>query len=144
MANLYGANYTKAYISNPPVIVDQANFDCKVKCSYDSYSNTAAIADGSIIYLQKLPKGARVIDVILHSTDQGGTAQSLACGFSDDADAFIAAADNSGQAVKAFADAAAAGVGVVLSEEKQVIVTATGLGVATSGKIEVFVEYMLD
>lgn len=145
MATVYGKNKTKT-LANPAVIVDQANFDCKIRGSYDSYDLGGAIlADGVIIELCTIPKGARVVDVLMRSTDLGGTTSTLKCGITGSDACFIAATDVSGQAIAVNPAAGAAGIlGSVLAAEAQVIVTHAGTCVATTGKVEVLVSYILD
>lgn len=60
MANIYGANYTKAYVN---AIQEQANageYGGAVKVLFDQ---VAAGAGADVMYVGKLPKGARILRV---------------------------------------------------------------------------------
>lgn len=145
MADKYGVNYTKANISNPRIIVPKATYDCKVKASYDKYVLSAALATGDVLFLGKIPSGARVVEVMLRSTDLGGTDSVLKVGVVGSDALFISNTDVSGQAIKVLSDTASAGIlADGATAERDVIVTHTGTCVATTGTIEVLVKYMLD
>ena len=60
MADVFGSNYTKEYISSPKQFADIGEYNGKVRCMFDSFSGAAG---GDVVYFGKLPAGARVIDV---------------------------------------------------------------------------------
>ena len=60
MAAIYGANYTKNYISNPP---EQANMGEVGGVKKVLFDQVAAGAAADVLSIGKLPKGARVLEV---------------------------------------------------------------------------------
>ena len=62
MADLYGVNYTKQYVNIPAEKIPAGEQMGRVRVAYDTYTTAGAIGS-DIIYLMKIPKGARVLDV---------------------------------------------------------------------------------
>ena len=60
MANIYGSNYTKAFINNPAEQANMGEYGGVKKVIFDQ---VAAGAGADVLYIGKLPKGARVITV---------------------------------------------------------------------------------
>lgn len=60
MSDIYGSNYTKAYINNPAEQANMGEYGGVKKVIFDQVA-TGAGAD--VLYIGKLPKGARVISV---------------------------------------------------------------------------------
>lgn len=60
MANIYGANYTKAYINNPAEQSNMGEYGGVKKVVFDQ---VAAGAGADVLSIGKLPKGARVLTV---------------------------------------------------------------------------------
>ncbi len=146
LGTVYGANYTKAYLSNPAVPVAQGESGGKVKCLYDSYTLPTAVIDvGDKIVMGglKLPAGARVVDATLKCASLGTTG-ILTLGVEGTQDAFIASADAGGQAVLAKPAAGAVGILNKYTTEQQVIVGCTEISTNNNVKIEVAVFYVLD
>ena len=69
MAELYGVNYTKSQITNPPVLIHQGEQNGRIKVCYDSYKGAVALND--TIKLMKLPKGARVLEAVMSHASLG-------------------------------------------------------------------------
>lgn len=70
MAAFYGAKYTGAQITKPPVNVQPVDTKGRIRVLYDTYDFTVDnvdIADTLTIGTEKLPVGARVTSVIVRS-----------------------------------------------------------------------------
>ncbi len=152
LGTVYGANYTKAFINNPPVMVAQGESGAKVKCLQDSYTLPTAVIDvGDVVKLGalKLPKGAKVVDAIIACASLGTTG-ILKLGYeangvdAADDDAFISSADAGGQAVMQHPNAGCAGIFKVLGAETQVVLGCTEISTNNNVKIDVAVFYVLD
>jgi hypothetical protein len=71
MATVNGDNYAKALDPTPSSNqLDPAAWGSKVRCQFDVYE-AAAAADGTLIRIAKVPKGARLLDVIVAFDDLG-------------------------------------------------------------------------
>lgn len=93
MATYYGVNQTKAKTPTGQNILDSGVLKGRVRCMMDTYE-AAAEAAGSIIEMgEELPKGARILDVILH-TDNLDNNATLAVGDYEDNDRYIDAVDH--------------------------------------------------
>ncbi len=152
LGTVYGANYTKAFNSNPPVMVAQGESGAKVKCLQDSYTlPTAVINVGDVVKLGalKLPKGAKVVDAIIACASLGTTG-ILKLGYeangvdAADDDAFISSADAGGQAVMQHPNAGCAGIFKTLGAETQVVLGCSEISTNNNVKIDVAVFYVLD
>ena len=137
MANLYGENYTKSNVDVPFTIVDHAEINGRVMSAYDEITLAADLANGDVIYLSKIPAGARVKRVSIVSPDLGTTG-ALNIGVTGDATAFAtavaltAAVANDYPSLEKF------------SAEKQLILTCTAAtDVGTGLKIQVSVEFVV-
>jgi len=154
MASKYGVEYTKV-TQNVPSEKAQANkWHSKVHYLYDSYALSADLASGDKIYLGKLPKGARVLDVILAFNDLDGSGGTLDVGYeynavgesalTDDPDAFLADVDvTSAGTVGMIEQANMAGFGYEIEGDADVVVTVDGDTDATSGTIKLLVTYAM-
>lgn len=152
LGTVYGANYTKAFNSNPPVMVAQGESGAKVKCLQDSYTLPTAVIDvGDVVKLGalKLPKGAKVVDAIIACASLGTTG-ILKLGYeangvdAADDDAFISSADAGGQAVMQHPNAGCAGIFKTLGAETQVVLGCSEISTNNNVKIDVAVFYVLD
>lgn len=152
LGTVYGANYTKAFVSNPVQVVEQGLSGGKVKCLFDSYTLPAAVIDvGDVVKLGalKLPKGARVVDATIACASLGTTG-ILKLGYaangvdSADDDAFIASADAGGQAVFSKPAAGAAGIFKKLGAETQVVLGCSEISTNTDVEIQVAVYFIVD
>jgi hypothetical protein len=146
---LYGVNRT-LIVNNGKANKGEVNGH--VKCHYDEYVIPADLAGGEVVEMGGLlPKGARVLDVIVKSPDLGGTG-TIDYGYpvSDDAaeaadaDGFAAALDASGQALQAHNDAAAAILKKFASPvQPQLLFTGATVG-ATGKTVQACIRYIVD
>ena len=93
MGTVYGVNKTK---HRTPVIANRLEpglYDGRVKVAQDTYVCAALDADSVIEMCAKLPKGAHIIDVILHTGDLTNNT-TLAVGDYEDPDRYIVATDH--------------------------------------------------
>jgi len=60
MANIYGENYTKAFINNPAEQAKAGEYGGAVKVLFDL---VAAGAGADVLHIGKLPKGSRVLAI---------------------------------------------------------------------------------
>lgn len=98
MANLYGANYTKSERTVPVEILPHAEVNGKVHVAYDSITLAGVVANGDVIYMSKIPAGARVLSVKIASPSLGTTGTANV-GTLTDATAFGSAVSFNGGAV---------------------------------------------
>lgn len=164
LGTVYGANYTKAFNSNPPVMVAQGESGAKVKCLQDSYTLPSAVIDvGDVVKLGalKLPKGAKVVDAIIACASLGDTG-ILKLGIIDNGidfrnasgtllktaselqAIFISSADAGGQAVMQHPNAGCDGIFKALGAETQVVLGCSKISTNNNVKIDVAVFYVLD
>lgn len=73
MANLYGINHTKVYRDVPSSKANVGDYYGRVHAIVDKYTAAGAISNGDVIYLGKIPKGAKVIGGFLSHDDLGST-----------------------------------------------------------------------
>ena len=139
MANFYGANYSKT-IAVPKEFIDFGDVGGEVKCLYDSFTYTAAPAQNDLVYIGKLPKGARVIQVIAKAADGGGTGV-IDVGVAGDVDAFIDGLDHSAAAAVKVSSTESGMFAGRLAAETDVIAKIITAATAAAGKIEVIVLY---
>lgn len=155
MASLYSAGYTDAFVDVPSEKVKANKWGGRVRCAYDSYSLSADTASGDKLYMCKLPKGARILDVVLAVTDLDGSGGTLDVGYeynasgdsalTDDPDAFLADVDvTSAITVGMIEQANMAGFGYELEGEADIVVSFDGDCDATSGIIKLSVLYAVD
>lgn len=151
MTAYYGVNNTLNVQDVPSQKIPPGDFAGKLRVARDSFtvgaSGTLTTAD--TIELMKIPKGARVIDVIAYADEMGG-AGAFDIGDGSDADRFIDGLDaGSAAAIKRMSQASP-GAGVLagslfdeLSAEITVTVTpVTNPTTPASKKIEVVVLYV--
>lgn len=93
MGTVYGANRTKANSPTGANLVDAGEMKGKLRVMYDSYECSSTAAGTVIEVGDELPKGARIVDVILHTDDLGNNT-TLAVGDYEDADRYIDATDH--------------------------------------------------
>ncbi len=93
MATVKGVNRTKADNPIADNIVAPGILEGKVRCMYDSYEMAGQGAGTLIEMGRQLPKGAVILDVILHSDNLGANC-TLAVGDYEDADRYIDATDH--------------------------------------------------
>lgn len=161
MSNFYGVNATKLLVNNPPQKCGIGEANGVLKMLYDEYDFSAIIDTTDALYMGSLiPKGARILDVVVKSADLGSTGDinvgwlasaELSAGVAVEAadpDGFFAALD---------VNAAANGYGLVESSfgnnagllkkfaaAVQMVIVPSEITTATSGKIQVAVTYVID
>lgn len=146
----YGVNATKRDVNVPSKKIAPGEVNGQIKVAYDEFSPAAAITINSVIKMMKLPAGARVIDVLIKTTDLG-SAGVFDVGWeangveAADADGFFAALDVNTAAINKLMAATAAVDGVFkkFSAETQISITVTTATTA-AGKIQLAVFYIVD
>lgn len=140
MTNLSGNNYALE-IASPQLKIEDGGVFGKVHNLRESYTISAALADGDLIYGPKLPKGAVVIDAKLHISATLGTGGILTLGHlvgdsgveSEDLDAFVPATDGGGQAALGRMAASSAGLYKKFAEAVRIVADCTEASSVTSG-----------
>lgn len=151
---MYGANHTKAYVNVPAEQFGVGEMNGKVHVAFDSFAYLAANGQyevGDVIKLMKLPKGARVLEVIASGPSQGTTGifevgwDTLPSGTVGDSDGFIDALDLGGQAAtdSITEELNVPGMFKKFDEEAQVIMTCTEASDTADGTISVAVIYAM-
>jgi hypothetical protein len=87
MATVYGANFTKFDQNVPREQVNVAEHGARLRIQYDTYEASSAGA-GTVIKMARMPKGARVWQIILVTDDLSGSG-TLQVGDSSDPNRFI-------------------------------------------------------
>jgi hypothetical protein len=158
MSTLYSNQYSDAYVEVPSSKVNTPDLNGNIKMAYFDFTISAAPADGDVLKLCKLPKGARVLDVEISAPDLG-TAGVLNIGWAAsaeldsagsaveaaDADGFMVSVDvNAAAATQNMADASGAAVPGYLkkfSAEVDVQIAIATAWTATSGTIKGYIKY---
>ena len=140
MASVKGTNFTNI-TADPIVKIDSGEWSGKMRVQYDTYE-ASSLASGSDISIARLPKGAKVYDVVIHH-DALGSGVTLAVGDSADADRYITAtaAASAGKVIMS-EDGAIGGVAYEQTDETDVLIT-TG-GAAATGTIKCMVFYAVE
>ena len=82
MASVKGTNFTNI-TSDPIVKIDSGEWSCKMRAQYDTFE-ASALASGSDISVARLPKGAKVYDIVVgpkQISDLLGTTQVTSSDF---------------------------------------------------------------
>ncbi len=139
MATVYGVNATLISNTVPAGKAGVGEQGGNVKLIYDKYTFVADQTDGDLLYMGGLiPKGARVIDVMVKFGDMGaGSSGVIDIGWlaSSDAD-IIKMSDN-------LTGATAAGMGKKFAAAVQPVITLT-TDVSLLVDIELFITYVID
>ena len=155
MADFYGVNNTKQYQNVPSEMIPIGEQAGRLRVAYDKISLSEAIA-GDVLHMMKIPKGARVLDVICKFADLDSNSDgTLDIGWAASSDA-VEAADADGF-FNELAVHAAACKGMVANgasvpghlkkfdaEVEVQIVPGAGAADATSGDIELVVLYVIE
>lgn len=149
MATKYSNNYT--LLNNvPSEKIAPSDGYGKVRALYAEYALTADLASGDVIKMFRIPKGARVIDMIVDLPDLDTSGGTVDIGWSKDlknlgtsgggedadADGFKANVDVATAAIKSQLAAGSAGFGKKFAEECDFQITIDGDTDATSGTIK--------
>ena len=129
MASVKGVNFTNI-TATPVVKADSSEWHGNLRVQYDSYE-ASSLAAGSDISVARLPKGAKVYDVIVHF-DALGSGTTLKVGDSADDDRYIAAtATTSAGQMSMSQEGAIAGFGYEQTAETDIILTTAGTATGT-------------
>jgi hypothetical protein len=140
MASVKGTNVTNIDAS-PVVKVDSSEWHGNLRVQHDSYE-ASSLASGSDITVARLPKGAKVYDIIVHFDALGGSS-TVSVGDSADADRYIAATSTASAGQMSMSqEGAIAGFGYENTAETDVLLT-TG-GASITGTIKTAVIYSVE
>jgi len=140
MASVKGVNFTNL-TADPIVKIEAGEHFGNLRVQFDSYE-ASSLASGSDISVARLPKGAKVYEIIIHH-DALGASSTIKVGDSSDDDRYIAATSTAtaGKLVMS-EDGAIDGFGFEQTAETDVVLT-TG-GAAISGTIKVAIIYVVN
>lgn len=149
MTDLYSGNYTKAYVNKPSEKIGSGEQNGHKKIMYSEHlyaDNVNSIGD--VIYMGKLPAGARVLGGYTKALSTGTTGifdvGYLANGVDAiDVNAFAAAQDSGGANPSAIFNGS--GIGQEFTAETTVVCTLTEATDAAAGiSLKIWVEYIVD
>lgn len=157
MATRYGTNATYRDVNVPAVKIPPGEVAGRMRIAYDEYNlATLGVVLGATdtILMQKIPAGARVLDVVL-ACDDLGTTGTCNVGWAASSDAVEAASTNGfltsvdlNTAADVFTmqtkEANVSGQFKKFSSEVQLQVNMATATTATTGKIKIAVYYVLD
>jgi len=139
MASVKGVNFTNI-TATPVVKADSSEWHGNIRVQYDSYE-ASSLASGSDISVARLPKGAKVYDIIVHFDALGSA--TISVGDSANAARYIAATSVSSAGQMSMSqEGAIAGVGYEQTAETDIILT-TG-GASITGTIKCVVMYSVE
>lgn len=155
MAVKYGVNATKRANQAIPQLIPQGEEAGNMKIAYDEYTLSADLVGGTdTIRMMKLPKGARVLDVILKFDDLDGSGGTLDLGWEAGEEAvesaspagFLSNVDVTSAGLVTMQDdqPSVAGLFKKFEEEVQVTIAVDGDTDATSGSIKLAIYYIID
>ena len=140
MASVKGVNFTNI-TATPVVKADSSEWHGNIRVQYDSYE-ASSLASGSDISVARLPKGAKVYDIIVHFDALGGSS-TVSVGDADSATRYIAATSTASAGQMSMSqEGAIAGVGYEQTAETDIILT-TG-GASITGTIKCVVMYSVE
>ncbi len=140
MASVKGTNFTNI-TADAIVKIDSGEWSGKMRVQYDTYE-ASSLASGSDISIARLPKGAKVYDIVVHFDALGGST-TISVGDSGAAARYIAATSTSSAGQMSMSqEGAIDGVGYENTAETDVLLT-TGGGSIT-GTIKVVVMYVVE
>ena len=135
MASVKGVNFTNI-TATPQVNADSSEWTGKLRVQFDSFE-ASSLASGSDISVARLPKGAKVWDVVIMH-DALGSGVTLAVGDSADADRYVTAtaAANAG-VISMHNDGAIDGFGFEQTAETDILITTGGASASGTNKMKV-------
>ena len=140
MASVKGVNFTNI-TADPVVNADSSEWSGKLRVQYDTYE-ASSLASGSDISVARLPKGAKVYDIVVHFDALGGST-TISVGDSGAAARYIAATSTSSAGQMSMSqEGAIDGVGYENTAETDVLLT-TG-GASITGTIKCYVMYVVE
>lgn len=153
MASVYGVEYTNVTQDVPSEKAPANKWNAVLRVVHDTYTLTADTAAGDKIYMGKLKKGDRVIDVQISHADLDGSGGTLDAGYeynasadsalTDDLDAFASVIDVTSAASYTMAAEGVnlPGVGYEIEGDADIVISTVGDWDATSGTIKCTVIY---
>ena len=139
MASVKGTNFTNI-TADPIVKIDSGEWSGKMRVQYDTYE-ASSLASGSDISIARLPKGAKVYDIVVHFDALGSA--TISVGDSGAAARYIAATSVSSAGQMSMSqEGAIAGVGYENTAETDILLT-TG-SASISGTIKCVVMYTVE
>lgn len=157
MASNFGANYTNIFQTSPSVKVDVTDWHARVRVMFDTFVQPAvALAIGDLIFMGRLPPGAKIVDACLVCTDFGATGlvdvgyqmadRSLSA--SDVPNGIFSQANINTAAVSVYMNDAVAGSfhapAAGLAGDADVVIKVTTATDATGGTLSLQVLYVID
>lgn len=152
MATLNGVNSTKRDVNVPSEKIQPGDEGGRLRVMYDSFTSTGAIALNDVIRMMKLPKGARVHNVVLDHDDLG-TVGTCTVGWEASSDGAESADPNgfldtvnlnsAANTVEMIDEASVPGMMKEFSAEVQVSITITQATDA-AGTLQLAVWYVID
>ena len=140
MASVKGVNFTNI-TATPVVKADSSEWHGNIRVQYDNYE-ASSLASGSDISVARLPKGAKVYDIIVHFDALGGSS-TISVGDADSAARYIAATSTASAGQMSMSqEGAIDGVGYEQTAETDIILT-TG-GASITGTIKCVVMYSVE
>ena len=139
MASVKGTNFTNI-TADPVVKIDSGEWSGKMRVQYDTYE-ASSLASGSDISVARLPKGAKVYDIVVHNDALGSA--TISVGDSGAAARYIAATSTASAGQMSMSqEGAIDGVGYENTAETDVLLT-TG-GASITGTIKCYVMYVVE
>ena len=139
MASVKGTNFTNI-TADPVVKIDSGEWSGKMRVQYDTYE-ASSLASGSDISVARLPKGAKVYDIVVHFDALGSA--TISVGDSGSAARYIAATSVSSAGQMSMSqEGAIDGVGYENTAETDILLT-TG-SASISGTIKCVVMYTVE
>ena len=139
MASVKGTNFTNI-TADPIVKIDSGEWSGKMRVQFDTFE-ASSLASGSDISVARLPKGAKVYDIVVHFDALGSA--TISVGDSGAAARYIAATSTSSAGQMSMSqEGAIDGVGYENTEETDILLT-TG-SAAISGTIKCVVMYTVE
>ena len=136
MASVKGVNFTNI-TADPIVNADSGEWSGKLRVQYDTYE-ASSLASGSDISVARLPKGAKVYDIVVHF-DALGSSSTVKVGDSGDDDRYIAATSTASAGQMSMSqEGAIAGVGYEQTAETDILLTTGGASITGTIKCAVF------
>ena len=139
MASVKGVNFTNI-TADPIVNADSGEWSGKLRVQYDTYE-ASSLGAGSDISVARLPKGAKVYDIVVHF-DNLGSGTSLKVGDAADDDRYIAATATTSAGQMSMAQEGAIG-GFAFEQTAETDIILTNAGTA-SGTIKCAVFYTVE
>lgn len=151
MATYYSNQYQDAFVDVPADMIRPGDVSGEVKAMYCDFTVPGtAPSNGDIYYLGKIPKGARVLNIVLAFPDLG-TAGTVHVGYLQDAaavettdnDAFLASVDvnTAADTVSMVDQSNMVGLGKLFSAECTLTLTVSAAWTAVAGAVKVIMYY---